>query len=86
MSPKAVGLLRQLLEYNITEGRCKRTPFMGRGEFVMKYVGPWRDAEPENINITVPRMLRSVFEERFNGEFAPVFADVKCEHGVVHYA
>ena len=85
-SPKAVGVLRQLLEYNITEGRCKRTPFMGRGEFVMKYVGPWRDAEPENINVAVPRMLRSVFEERFNGEFAPVFTDVKCERGVVHYA
>jgi CRISPR-associated Cas5-like protein len=33
-SPKAIGLLRQLLEYNIAEGRCKRTPFMGRGEFL----------------------------------------------------
>jgi hypothetical protein len=85
-SPKAVGLLRQLLEHNIKEGRCKRTPFMGRGEFVMTYVGPWRDSEPADVNITVPRMLQSVFEDKFDGAFAPVFADIKCEHGLVHYA
>ena len=85
-SPNAAGLLRQLLEYNIKEGRCNRTPFMGRGEFVMTYVGPWREGEPVDVSITVPRMLRWVFEDKFNGAFAPVFADVTCEHGVVHYA
>jgi CRISPR-associated Cas5-like protein len=85
-SPKAVGLLRQLLEHNIREGRCKRTPFMGRGEFVMTYVGPWRVGDPTDVNLIVPRMLRSVFKEQFNGDFNPLFADVICEHGVVQYA
>lgn len=85
-NPKAAGLLRQLLEHNIREGRCKRTIFMGRGEFMMTYVGPWRDGNPTDVNLVVPRMLRTVFEEKFNGEFDPVFADVTCEQGVVHYA
>jgi CRISPR-associated protein Cas5d len=81
--------LQDLFNRRIKQGRCHRTPSLGWREFTCSYWGAFRAPEyevDEQITLTIPSMLVSVWSAPRDGSYAPRFAQsVHIERGVLHY-
>lgn len=81
--------LQELFDRRIKQGRCFRTPSLGWREFTCSYWGPFRATEyevDEQVALTIPSMLVSMWSNPSNGNYAPRFAqNVRIERGVLHY-
>ncbi|MCK4342700.1 MAG: CRISPR-associated protein Cas5 [Phycisphaerae bacterium] len=88
--------LQDLFNRRLKQGRCHRTPCLGWSEFTAAYWGPFRD-KAENgsiaterddaLDLVIPSMLHSVFDNPTDGTYAPRFVqDVRVEKGVLHFA
>ena len=81
--------LQELFERRLEQGRFYRTPCLGWSEFVPSYFGPLRQASQvrEDIDLSVPSMLRRVFDRDSAGLYGPTFdRDVQVEKGVLFFA
>lgn len=88
--------LQELFERRIKQGRAHRTPCLGWSEFTASYWGPFRDGrdgqplatEVDNaLNLEIPSMLRSVFDQPVNGQYRPRFDQhVAIKKGALVYA
>jgi len=81
--------LQQLFERRLKLGRFYRTPCLGWSEFVPTYFGPLRETTRprEDIEVSVPSMLRRVFDRESAGQYGPTFdQDVRIERGVLSFA
>jgi CRISPR-associated protein Cas5d len=73
----------------LSKGQWFRCPCLGWKEFVPTYVGPFR---PETnveagVDLVIPSMLISVFDQAVNGKVGPVFRqNVRIAQGVLDYA
>jgi CRISPR-associated protein Cas5d len=77
-----------LFERRLKQGRCHKTPALGWSEFTCDYWGPFRpDWETDDtLNLTIPSMLSSVWDQAHNGIYVSRFAqDVKIERGILTY-
>jgi CRISPR-associated protein Cas5d len=80
--------LQDLFERRLKQGRCHKTPALGWSEFTCDYWGPFRpDWETDDtLNLTIPSMLSSVWDQAHNGIYVSRFAqDVKIERGILTY-
>ena len=81
--------LQELFERRLEQGRFYRTPCLGWSEFVPSYFGPLRQATEvrQDIDLSVPSMLRRVFDRDSAGLYGPTFdQDVHVEKGVLSFA
>lgn len=81
--------LRELFERRLEQGRFYRTPCLGWSEFVPSYFGALRQSTRtrDDIELSVPSMLRRVFDRDSAGEYGPTFdQDVRVEKGVLSFA
>jgi len=82
--------LQDLFNRRIKQGRCYRTPALGWREFTCSYWGPFREGEyevDEQVTLSIPSMLVSVWSSERDGRYAPRFAqNVRIKRGVLHYA
>jgi CRISPR-associated protein Cas5d len=81
--------LQELFERRLALGRFYRTPCLGWSEFVPSYFGPLREVTRarQDINVSMPSMLRRVFDRESEGRYGPVFDhDVRIEKGVLTFA
>jgi CRISPR-associated protein Cas5d len=81
--------LQDLFDRRLKQGRFYRTPCLGWSEFVPNYFGPFRGTTHarEDVELSVPSMLRRVFNRDSAGEYGPTFdQDVKIERGVLSFA
>jgi len=81
--------LQQLFERRLKQGRSYRTPCLGWSEFVPTYFGPLRETTHarQDIDLTVPSMLRRVFDRDSDGQYQPFYEqDVRIEKGVLNFA
>lgn len=81
--------LQDLFNRRLRQGRSFRKPSLGWSEFGCDYWGPFRDTYEvdETINLTLPAMLTSTFDNAPGSPLAPRWAhDVEIAHGVLHYA
>ena len=93
-SPAADGqnhlhALQELFQRRLEPGRFNRTPCLGWSEFVPTYFGPLRETtQPRaDIDLTIPSMLRRVFDSDTEGKYAPSFdQDARVEKGVLSFA
>lgn len=78
----------------LKNGQWHSVPCLGWKEFVPDYVGPFRQVTragekirvQEDINETIPSMLRQVFVGGKRGKYGPVFdQDVEINNGVLDY-
>ncbi len=81
--------LQELFERRLKQGRLYQTPYLGWSEFVPNYFGPVREtthARPD-IDLTVPSMLRRVFDRDSMGQYGPKFdQDVCIKKGILSFA
>lgn len=73
----------------LERGQFYYVPCLGWKEFVPAYVGSFRETTQRNtsINLDIPSMLHSVFNQPVNGKIKPRFIqDVKIREGVLEYA
>ena len=91
-SPQATNHLHALQELfyrRLRQGKLHRTPCLGWSEMTPSYLGPLREDTSvcEEINLTIPSMLHSVFDVPSGGRYAPRFRQgVAIERGVLTYA
>jgi CRISPR-associated protein Cas5d len=81
--------LQELFERRLEQGRFYRTPSLGWSEFVPSYFGLLRQTTHacEDIDFSVPSMLRRVFDRDSSGQYGPTFdQDVRIEKGVLSFA
>ena len=81
--------LQDLFERRLRQGRFYRTPCLGWSEFVPSYFGPLRETTRArgDIDLSVPSMLRRVFNRESAGQYGPVFdQEVRVEKGVLSFA
>ena len=81
--------LQELFNRRLTLGRLYRTPCLGWSEFMPSYFGPIRDDTTvvQDVNLTVPSMLRRVFNSESGGKFGPTYdQNVQIEKGVLSFA
>jgi len=81
--------LQELFARRLRQGRLYRTPCLGWSEFVPSYFGPLREstAPRDDIDLTVPSMLRRVFNQDSMGKYSPWFdQNVRIEKGVLSFA
>ncbi len=81
--------LQELFERRLKQGRFYRTPCLGWSEFVPNYFGPLRETTHarEDIELSVPSMLRGVFDRESAGAYGPTFdQDVRIQRGVLSFA
>lgn len=68
--------LQDLFNRRLRQGRCFRTPCLGWSEFTCSYWGPFREGVTEvdtNVSLTVPSMLRCVWDRPTAGQYSPKF-------------
>ncbi len=73
----------------LRQGKMFEMPCLGWKEFVPDYVGPFRDETRvcEDVNLTIPSMLKTCFPHGKNSEYDPVYIqNIKIERGVMNYA
>jgi CRISPR-associated protein Cas5d len=81
--------LQEMFERRLARGQWHSCPSMGWREFTPSYVGPLK---PEtnveaSLDLVIPSMLHSVFDQPVNGKVAPVFRqNVPIRNGVLEYA
>lgn len=91
-SPDGNNHLHALQDFfyrRLNKGRFYYTPCLGWKEFVPSYVGEFRDntKKQEDINIVIPSMLHSVFDNISDGQVAPRFTvDAEIKGGELIYA
>jgi CRISPR-associated protein Cas5d len=81
--------LQERFERRLKQGRFYHTPCLGWGEFVPSYFGPLRPTTQvrQDIDLSVPSMLRRVFDRDSAGLYGPSFdQDVRIERGVLSFA
>jgi CRISPR-associated protein Cas5d len=81
--------LQELFQRRLEQGRLYRMPCLGWNEFVPTYFGPLRATTRtcEEIDLTIPSMLRSVFDRDSAGKYGPRFdQNVRIERGVLSFA
>jgi CRISPR-associated protein Cas5d len=81
--------LQELFARRLQQGRFYRTPCLGWSEFAPSYFGPLRQTTQvrQDIDLSVPSMLRRVFDRDSAGVYAPSFdQDVRVEKGVLSFA
>lgn len=81
--------LQDLFERRLRQGRCWQTPALGWKEFTASYWGPFRNTYvvDEDLNLTIPSMLHSVWDTEQGGHYAPSFRyNVRVERGVLRFA
>lgn len=82
--------LQDLFTRRLAQGRCFRTPSLGWREFTCSYWGDFREDTFEvdqDLNLTIPSMLRDVWSSTHKGHYAPRFdQDVKVQAGVLRFA
>lgn len=81
--------LQEKFNRRLKQGRLYRTPCLGWSEFTTSYFGPLRDwtARDESVNVEIPSMLHSVFDQESRGGRAPEFRqDLRIESGVLRFA
>jgi CRISPR-associated protein Cas5d len=83
-----IHALHDIVTRRISKGGYLHTPFLGRKDFPVSYLGPARDSTNAcgELNVDVPQMLRYVFPpEVFGSQSAPSFKDTFCRPGMVTY-
>lgn len=83
-----IHALHDILTRRVRRGGYLHTPFLGRKDFPVSYLGPLRDgtAVCAEVNLEVPQMLRYTFSpEVFGSSFGPSFRDTFCQRGMVTY-
>lgn len=93
-SPSPEGInhlhaLQELFERRLRQGRLYRTPCLGWSEFAPSYFGPLRQTTKtrEDIDLSVPSMLRRVFDRDSAGLYGPTFdQNVQVKKGVLSFA
>jgi len=83
-----VHALYDILTRRIMKGGYLHTPFLGRKDFPVSYLGSLRESTSicPDLNLEVPKMLRYTFPpEAFNSQFSPTFRDTFCQRGMVTY-
>lgn len=81
--------LQEKFKRRLMQGRFYRTPCLGWSEFTPTYFGPLRDAtnREESLNLVIPSMLHSVFDQESRGSTGPRFVqNVRIEKGVLRFA
>jgi CRISPR-associated protein Cas5d len=81
--------LQELFGRRLQQGRFYRTPCLGWSEFTPSYFGTLRQTTQarKDIDVSVPSMLRRVFDRDFAGRYDPSFdQDVRIERGVLSFA
>lgn len=72
----------------LKHGRSYYTPTLGWKEFVPEYFGPLRDEtlRDRSVNLELPSLLHSVFDEPVNGRVKPTFRqNVHVREGVLYF-
>lgn len=80
---------QEMFYRRLKHGQFYYVPCLGWKEFVPTYVGEFRETTraDASINMVVPSMLHSVFDEPSNGKTAPRFVqNVHIRNGVLKYA
>jgi CRISPR-associated protein Cas5d len=78
--------LQEIFQRRLKQGRLYYTPCLGWKEFVPTYFGELREeTKPEaTISLTIPSLLRSVFDSDVRGKVRPsFFQNVAIENGVM---
>ena len=73
----------------LKQGKLYRTPCLGWSEMTPSYFGVLRDDTKacEDIDLTIPSMLHSVFDVPNGGRYAPQYKqDLRIRKGVLTYA
>ena len=81
--------LQDKFNRRLKKGTLFSTPVLGWSEFVPDYFGPLRpESKPdESINIEIPSMLYTVYDQPIDGKYSPVFVqNVQIVKGVLIYA
>ncbi|MDO4574957.1 MAG: CRISPR-associated protein Cas5 [Planctomycetia bacterium] len=81
--------LQDKFNRRLKKGMLFSTPCLGWSEFLPDYFGPLREGTKveESVNLEIPSMLFSVFDQPEDGEYAPIFMrNVRIEKGVLRYA
>lgn len=87
-SVNAVHALQEIFTRRLQIGQSFYTPCLGWKEFLPTYFGPLRsDTAPDpDVNLHLPSLLHSVFDQPCSGTVAPVFLrDVEVRAGVLAY-
>lgn len=81
--------LQELFFRRLEQGKLYRTPCLGWSEMTPSYFGVLREDTKacEDIDLTMPSMLHSVFDAPSGGKYAPRFQqDVRIDKGILTYA
>lgn len=81
--------LQDLFQRRLRQGKLHRTPCLGWSEMTPSYLGPVREHTKacDDVTLTIPSMLHSVFDAPSSGRYAPRFLqEVPIERGVLTYA
>jgi CRISPR-associated protein Cas5d len=82
----AAHALQEIFERRLQNGQCFYTPCLGWKEFMPSSFGPLRDGSGPNeeLNLTIPSLLHSVFDSPTNGRVRPRFShNVEVQGGVL---
>lgn len=81
--------LQEKFNRRLKRGVLFSTPVLGWNEFTPDYFGPLRsESKPEeSIDVEIPSMLYTVYDQPLNGKYHPVFVqNVHIVNGVLNYA
>jgi CRISPR-associated protein Cas5d len=81
--------LQEMFNRRLQNGQCFRPVCLGWSEFLASYWGPLRELTKveSSINVTIPSMLHSVFDQAVAGKVAPRFIQsAEIKNGVLEYA
>ena len=73
----------------LKNGQCLRRPCLGISDFPVTYFGSFREEikVASFVNIKLRTMTKAIFNEPFNGKYAPsYYHNVFIRRGVMHYA
>lgn len=85
--------LQEMFKRRLGQGKSKYAPCLGWKEFLPTYFGPPRDHETEHvgrklqedINMTIPALLLSVWDAPARGAYRPTFFEGMIEAGVLKF-
>jgi CRISPR-associated protein Cas5d len=81
--------LKDLFERRLKQGRCFKTPALGWSEFTCEYWGTFRPEWEidEALNLEIPSMLTSVWDQPRNGGYVSRFSqEVRIHKGVMSFS
>ena len=85
--------LQEMFNRRLGRGKSKYAPCLGWKEFLPTYFGLPRDHEPrhverklqEDINMTIPALLLSVWDAPARGAYGPIFCERLIKAGVLKF-